>query len=136
MTSRMFGFEGLITNFRAAGISRCFGVMYSTALREARNMGICQLWYHAMDIHTVLLYVEFEDGLSISVLKYKSNAFNGPVDHIISNPAFFKLVCALTQRSQSLQDEWNKSKNMELVQTRFYSLNETLAKLHVRVAME
>jgi hypothetical protein len=31
-----------------------------------------QFWYHAKDIHFILLHVEFEDGLSISVLKNKT----------------------------------------------------------------
>jgi hypothetical protein len=41
----------------------------SVVLREAHSKGAFQVWYHSIDIHSILFHVEFEDGLSISVLK-------------------------------------------------------------------
>jgi hypothetical protein len=40
--------------------------------REAYWTGTLQVWYLSKDIHFFLLHVEFEDGLTISVLKNRA----------------------------------------------------------------
>jgi hypothetical protein len=40
--------------------------------REAYSTGILQFWHLSIDIRFILLHVEFEDGLSISVVKAKT----------------------------------------------------------------
>jgi hypothetical protein len=35
--------------------------------REAYNTGILQVWYFSVYIHFILLHMEFENGLSVSV---------------------------------------------------------------------
>jgi hypothetical protein len=42
----------------------------SGEFREAYNTGILQFWYLSIDIHFIVFHVEFEDELSISVMKY------------------------------------------------------------------
>jgi hypothetical protein len=42
---------------------------FSVAFTDAYNTGILPFYYHSVDIHPVMLQVEFEDGLSISVLE-------------------------------------------------------------------
>jgi hypothetical protein len=42
--------------------------------REAYIKVILQFWYHSIDIHSILLHVEFEDGLSIPVTKTRCNS--------------------------------------------------------------
>jgi hypothetical protein len=41
----------------------------SVVLREAHTAGILQIWYLSIDVCFILLHVEFEVGLSISILK-------------------------------------------------------------------
>jgi hypothetical protein len=36
------------------------------------DAGVLQVWYPSIDIHSTLLHVTFEDGLSISVLKNRA----------------------------------------------------------------
>jgi hypothetical protein len=44
----------------------------NVVLREAYNNGMLQVQYFLKNIRFILLYVEFEDGLSISVLKKRA----------------------------------------------------------------
>jgi hypothetical protein len=44
----------------------------NVAFIGAYSTDILQFWYHSIDIHSILLYVEFEDGLSISILKIRA----------------------------------------------------------------
>jgi hypothetical protein len=44
----------------------------SIVIREAYSMGIHQFWYLSIDIQFILLHVEFEDRLFISVLKNRA----------------------------------------------------------------
>jgi hypothetical protein len=39
---------------------------------EAYSTGIYQFWYLSKDMHSFLFHVEFEDGLSISVVKNRA----------------------------------------------------------------
>jgi hypothetical protein len=76
----------------------------SVAIREAYSTGILYVWYHSTDIRFILLHVQFEDGLSSSVLKKGGNStqkfttgnrkkfqivIKGPPAQFISHPAFF-----------------------------------------------
>jgi hypothetical protein len=40
--------------------------------RQAYNTDILQVWYLSIDMPSILLHMEFEDGLSISVLKNRA----------------------------------------------------------------
>jgi hypothetical protein len=40
----------------------------NVALTGAYNTDVLQVWYRSIDIHFILFYVKFEDGLSTSVL--------------------------------------------------------------------
>jgi hypothetical protein len=68
-------------------------------IREICNTNLLHLWYFSIDIHSILLHVKFEDGLSIQVMK-KGNSLQKfttgnrevsekvkPLAHFISNPA-------------------------------------------------
>jgi hypothetical protein len=44
----------------------------SVVIREVYSTGILQFWYFLIDEHFILPHVEFEDGLSISVLENKA----------------------------------------------------------------
>jgi hypothetical protein len=44
--------------------------------REAYSLFILHVWYLSIDIHYIVLHVEFEDGLSIPVLKSKATPQN------------------------------------------------------------
>jgi hypothetical protein len=44
-------------------------------LKEAYNMGVLRLGYLSIDIRCFLFHVEFEDGLSISVLKNRPTQY-------------------------------------------------------------
>jgi hypothetical protein len=46
----------------------------SVAFRENNNTVMLLFWYLALDIQSVLFHVEFEAGLSISVLKTRGNS--------------------------------------------------------------
>jgi hypothetical protein len=50
---------------------------------EAYSTGILHVWYHLIDMHFIVFRVQFEDGLSISVLKTEAHT------HFISHSAFF-----------------------------------------------
>jgi hypothetical protein len=40
--------------------------------REAYNTGMLQIWYLSIDVRSILVHVEFEYGLSISVAKSRA----------------------------------------------------------------
>jgi hypothetical protein len=67
----MSGLHGCIAGFGAIVISRCFGIR--VVLRKAYNTDILHDWYQSIDVHCKMLHVEFDDGLSISVLKQGSS---------------------------------------------------------------
>jgi hypothetical protein len=68
-------------------------------LREAYSTGTLQVWYLSIDMHFILLHINFEKELSISFLRNratrpkmyekKPNVFKRPT-HFVSHPAFFK----------------------------------------------
>jgi hypothetical protein len=44
----------------------------NVALKDEYDTCILQFWYLLIDMHFILLHVEFEDGLSVSFLKNKA----------------------------------------------------------------
>lgn len=46
----------------------------SGEFREARNAGIFRVWCLSIDIHFIMLHVEFEVGLSILVMEKQGNS--------------------------------------------------------------
>jgi hypothetical protein len=75
MLLRILSFRGLFANFGAGGISRCFGDMWSFRRRIQYSTRILQFCYPSVDMCLILLHVEFEDGLSISVLKDRATRY-------------------------------------------------------------
>jgi hypothetical protein len=67
MILKMFAYSWTMTDFGASGSGQCLGA--SVALRVAHSTYTLQVWYLSIDRHFFLIHVEFEDGLSISVLK-------------------------------------------------------------------
>jgi hypothetical protein len=71
----------------------------SLVFRQVCNTYILHFWYHSIDIHSIFLHMEFEDGLSIQVMRkgqlftkiysWKSKSLKKvkPPAHFISNPA-------------------------------------------------
>jgi hypothetical protein len=109
----------------------------------------------------VVLRMYFEDGLSIPMLKNratcyknlqlelvkflkKSNVFRGRPAHLyFKRRRFQMLVCVDQDSAHQFMSEFprwlehiQKSEVMEMVQSRFYSRNETMVKLIVGHAME
>jgi hypothetical protein len=52
-------------------------------LGEAYSAGILKFWYISIDIHFILCHVEFDGGLSISVLKNKATRHKNPPLEIV-----------------------------------------------------
>lgn len=67
MMPRMFGYIELIAIFCSSRISRCFRAMCMST--DAYHLGIHCTWCLSIDMSGILLHVDFEIGLSISVLK-------------------------------------------------------------------
>jgi hypothetical protein len=69
--------------------------------RRAYNTGILQVWYLSIDMHSTLSHVEFEDGLSVSVLKnrnhspYKITAGNEKNLKKKAPPRFFQIFVSV-----------------------------------------
>jgi hypothetical protein len=98
--------------------------------------------------------VEFEDGLSIPVMKKgqlftkiynsKSQKFRKkvkPPAHFISNPAPFKVFRDRSRQGAPVHVRVSKlniqkSKVMEMVSSRFYLQDETMVMLYVGLALE
>jgi hypothetical protein len=56
-----------------SGILKVVAVLgLGVVVREAYNTCILQFWHLSIDMHFILSYVEFENGLSISVSKNKA----------------------------------------------------------------
>jgi hypothetical protein len=43
-------------------------------LGEAYNTGTLQVWYLLIDMHFIMFHEDFDDGLSVPVLKKRSNS--------------------------------------------------------------
>jgi hypothetical protein len=85
--------------------------------------------------------VEFEDGLSISVMKNRAirlkNSKSPSRPPLFSHPAFFKIPCALQVRLFKMTGAHSKKySHGDDFSKRFYSLNEATVKLHGGPAME
>jgi hypothetical protein len=128
----------------------------SVVLKDAYSTGILQVLYHSIGIHFILLHVELEDGLSISVWKKRATRHKNlelgdrKVTKKVKRRLFYfmcrlfqTLVCHrsnLAYRCMSELPKWLKhiqqSVVMKMVWSRFYSLYETMVKLYVGLANE
>jgi hypothetical protein len=61
---------GLVDRLPTLGPLESFAILrLGVAIRDAYSTYMLQVLYLLIDMHYILLYVKFEDGLSISVLK-------------------------------------------------------------------
>jgi hypothetical protein len=122
-------------------------------LTDAYNTCILQVWSHLIDIHFILLHMEFEGRLPISVLRIRSTLYkklqleivkvrksqlcSKPARPLYFTHAFFSKLSRAktwyTSACQRLQNDGthSKSKVMEMFRVGFYSQNETMVQLHV-----
>jgi hypothetical protein len=81
----------------------------SIVFREAYNISILHVWYLSIDIHCILLHVDFEDMLFITVLRNRATRYklrSWEIENIskkpmVSNPDtlhFFKLFVFVVGR--------------------------------------
>jgi hypothetical protein len=75
MILKMLGIGGWTTNFGAASICHCFAACCSLQRGMQQRYTVLDILYLSIDIHFNLLHVEFEYGLSISVLKNKATCY-------------------------------------------------------------
>jgi hypothetical protein len=71
----MLCFRGCLVNFCTTRNSRCFGL--NVVFANPLNTDTLQVWYASIDTHFLLLYVKFENKLSISVLRNKAARTTG-----------------------------------------------------------
>jgi hypothetical protein len=73
MEPRMLGFGG---QFPTLGpLESVANLGLSVVFREPYSASILQFWYILIDIRFILLHVEFEEGLSISVVKNRATRY-------------------------------------------------------------
>jgi hypothetical protein len=73
----------------------------SGEFKEPYSIGTLQLWYPLTDMHFILPHVEFEDELSISILKNKATCYKNlqleieksQMRPFLSLLVFFKFLC-------------------------------------------
>jgi hypothetical protein len=100
---RTLDFNVWIPNVGVIGINRCLEL--NVEFREAYSTRIAHIWSPTIHINCILFHVEFEDGLSISVLKDRATRHKNvqlkiikflKKSNVFQTPPFSNTVCVKT----------------------------------------